>query len=246
MAEALAGLRETSRKRISARMLTILLLLDSPDARGTRGAPIVGTTRLQKLAFLVQERVGKDLKKAGYFKFDFEYEPEKFGPADLNLYQDIEYLKAMKLISEGGTSRFKESIVANPDYQALILDGAEPSNGLMSEASAELDQEETELSFDYLMGVDSEELLHFRAGHRRETVYTITDRAKSVLKRIRRQTPERDAARLGDLVEACRAIKSKFGSWPLQRLLRSVYRDYPSMISQSVIRDRVLGADRSR
>ena len=249
MPEKLAGLRKTSRRRISARMLTILLLLDSPDAHGNRTEPVVGTTRLQKLAFLVQERVEKDLRRAGYFKFDFAYEPGKFGPADLDLYQDLEYLKAMGLISGDSASPDHGVRAEQPDYQALMPNNSNVANAnhdrITSGASADLDQEETELSFDYLMGTDSEELLHFRVAQGQETVYSITPRGRALIENIRQQTPANDRSRFAKLVEACGSVKIQFGSWPLQRLLRYVYRDHPSMISKSVIRDRVLGTSSS-
>ena len=248
--ENLAGLRKTSRRRISARMLTVLLLLDSPDAQGNRTAPVVGTTRLQKLAFLVQERVEKDLRRAGYFRFDFAYEPEKFGPADLALYQDLEYLMAMNLISDDSTPRVHGVNAEQPDYKALMSDNSNAEHdihdAITSEASADLDQEETELSFDYLMGTDSEELLHFRVGQRQETVYSITGRGRALIENIRQQTPANDRSRFAKLVEACASIKIQVGLWPLQRLLRYVYRDHPSMISKSIIRDRVLGIGSSQ
>ena len=249
MADGLEGLRKTARKRISARKLTILLLLESPDTTGLQGASIVGTTRLQKLAFLVQERVGKDLKKAGFFRFDFAYEPEKFGPADLDLYQDLEYLKAMGLMSDESNSRTHGVYAQQTDYQALMSDNGNAPNAIhddiMSEASADLDQEETELSFDYLMGTDPEELLHFRVSQRQETVYSITEQGRALIENIRQQTPANDRSRFAKLVEACGSVKVQFGSWPLQRLLRHVYRDHSSMISKSVIRDRVLGTGSS-
>ena len=250
MAEELAGLRETTRKRIPARMLTILLLLNLPGDRGGQAAPIVGTTRLQKLVFLVQERIGKDLKKSKHFRFDFKYEPEKFGPADLALYQDLEYLKEMQLVYEDGAAQANKRPQGDPLYHDLMSTahnvGDHTADSLISEPSAELDQEETELSFEYLMGTDSEELLYFRVGQRKETVYSITGRAQALIETIRQQTPPNDRSRFAKLVEACGAIKIQFGSWPLQRLLRYVYRDHPSMISKSIIRDRVLGVRSSR
>jgi len=57
--------------------------------------PIVGTTRLQKLLFLVEKE--KDLEPSNE---SFDFIPYKFGPASKTLYNDIEFLVNMGLIEK--------------------------------------------------------------------------------------------------------------------------------------------------
>jgi len=66
-------------KQISARKLTILLLLAARDVNKKAAQPILGTTRMQKLVFLVSEKAHLALRDSTYFNFDFNYEAGKFG-----------------------------------------------------------------------------------------------------------------------------------------------------------------------
>ncbi|MFZ0802054.1 MAG: type II toxin-antitoxin system antitoxin SocA domain-containing protein [Terriglobales bacterium] len=67
----------------------LMMLLAAPGARGTVGEPIQGTTRLQKLLFLM-EREAKLTPTKGD---DFAFEAWKFGPVSKELYDDLEKLE---------------------------------------------------------------------------------------------------------------------------------------------------------
>ena len=104
------------RKQISARKLTILLLLAAHDVNKKAAQPILGTTRMQKLAFLASQKTYLALKDSTYFNFDFNYEAEKFGPADLDLYQDLDFLRTMRLITWGRGEALEPSSEPSRDH----------------------------------------------------------------------------------------------------------------------------------
>jgi uncharacterized phage-associated protein len=72
----------------------LMMLLAAPGARGKEGEPIQGTTRLQKLLFLM-EREAKLKPTKGE---DFAFEAWKFGPVSRELYDDLEKLENLGLL----------------------------------------------------------------------------------------------------------------------------------------------------
>ncbi|MDP2949848.1 MAG: hypothetical protein Q8P22_09965 [Chloroflexota bacterium] len=214
------------RKRISARKLTILLLLAARDAHGTERAPITGTTRMQKLVFLAMEGSKDFLREDETFEFDFNFSPDKFGPADLDMYQDLELLKATECIridNQTGISR------AAP---ASILDEHETQGPpLLPE-----EQEEAEVSFEYLMGEHSEEIDLAEAEREFEREYAITDKGMDRLDQIAIQSGKSDKFKRLDRL--CQETKRKYAGWPLNVLLRHVYTTYPETTVRSQIAGR--------
>ncbi len=72
----------------------LLMLLAARGYKSLEGEAIQGTTRLQKLLFLVEEE-GKLKATDGP---DFEFEPWKFGPVSKGLYDDLEKLENLGLL----------------------------------------------------------------------------------------------------------------------------------------------------
>ena len=72
----------------------LMLLLASEGFRGQQGEPIQGTTRLQKLLFLLEEEA--KLHPSSGRGFDFT--PWKFGPVSKELYDDLEKLENLGLL----------------------------------------------------------------------------------------------------------------------------------------------------
>ena len=215
--------------QISTRKLTILLLLAAPDAEGNDRAAIVGTTRMQKLTFLVMDDTGDFLREDDVFKFDFAFEADKFGPADLDIYQDLELLKATKWIQIDGETGINAG--GGPYDQSDVTSGSP----LLPEAEGE----EIEVSFDYLMGDHSEEIDLAVAEKEYDKTYAITDSGVSRLDKISRSLAvKRD--KFNRLVGACEGVKREYGDWPLNRLLKHVYTQHPETTIKSEIRDRVL------
>ncbi|MDV3293514.1 MAG: hypothetical protein LYZ70_04525 [Nitrososphaerales archaeon] len=65
--------------------------------------PIDGMTKFEKLLFLTKEEV---LKKGKEEVSEFRFEPDRFGPLAVELYDELEYLESSGLMSRDG-NRFK-------------------------------------------------------------------------------------------------------------------------------------------
>lgn len=70
----------------------ILLLLN-----GDNKFPIEGITRFEKLVFLTQMEI---LNKWDNVKIKFNFEPDRFGPLATEIYDEIDFLKSVKMIKE--------------------------------------------------------------------------------------------------------------------------------------------------
>jgi DNA-binding PadR family transcriptional regulator len=73
------------------------ILMELLAASGGRGAasPIVGTTRLQKLLFLVEREGGVTVTQGP----GFDFTPYKFGPVSKEIYDDLTKLENLEYIS---------------------------------------------------------------------------------------------------------------------------------------------------
>lgn len=214
--------------KISARKVAILYLLAAPDGEGTPAAPIPHTTRLQKLLFLLKEQHLSGLDPE-WWNLDFAYEAEKFGPADLDLYQDLEFLEAVGHITSGQTS----SVSPEPSLdQLLAVASTEP-------APSEEVEESLELSFDYLIGgADNPAIIEPQETTRS---YAITEKGQGFLSRLEGQADAAQIAQFQLVNEGCRSVKREYSDWYLPRLIRHVYQQFPAMTVKSTIRRRVLG-----
>lgn len=222
------------RKQISARKLTILLLLSTLDANKKTAQPILGTTRMQKLVFLVSERTHLALKDNTYFNFDFNYEAEKFGPADLDLYQDLDFLRTMRLITwDRGEAM---GLSPEPLLDAMVKPDTARPPALLPE-----EREEDDLSFEYLMGVDPLELLVADAETEGVPQYAITEKGLTLLDNLRSTSGGRQKELFEALENACTAVRQEYGHWSIKRLLKYIYDNYSSLTTKSIIRSQVEG-----
>lgn len=198
---------------VSVRKLSILALLAAPNDTGRPNAPVVGTTRLQKLLFLAERSLPK-ISGDRLIRFDFRFEPYRYGPADLHLYQDLEFL-----LSLGHVSNVRAR---------------------MSGSSIPEEASERALSFAYLMG-DEDDAELFAEVEGETATWEITSSGERVLQGILAGVEGRARATCDTVVEAMGEAKRAYGSWPLAKLLRYVYSTYPELTTSSEIRDRVLG-----
>ena len=213
-------------RKISVRKLAILYLLDAPDGDRNEPSAIEGTTKLQKLLFLVQDEHTSSLDP-NVWDINFDYVPEKFGPADLELYQDLDFLEALGYITTG---RFAD-VTEDEFLSWAVHEESGPS-------SFPEEQEEEELSFEYLMSGSMDEALQTRSTL--EKTYAMTPKGRQFLDRLELRLTAVLQSELTKLRGACRTVKAHYGRWPLKRLLEFVYRQYPEMITESTIKDRVL------
>ena len=72
----------------------LMMLLAAPGVRGKEGEPIQGTTRLQKLLFLMEHEAKLKPTKGD----DFSFTAWKFGPVSKELYDDLEKLENLELL----------------------------------------------------------------------------------------------------------------------------------------------------
>jgi uncharacterized protein YwgA len=82
----------------------LMMLLAAPGVRGKEGEPVQGTTRLQKLLFLMEHEA--NLKATGK---DFAFEPWRFGPVSKELYDDLEKLENLGLLESESVSQPSEA-----------------------------------------------------------------------------------------------------------------------------------------
>ncbi len=72
----------------------LMMLLAAPGVRGKEGEPIQGTTRLQKLLFLMEHEAKLKPTRGN----DFDFTAWKFGPVSKELYDDLEKLENLGLL----------------------------------------------------------------------------------------------------------------------------------------------------
>ncbi len=199
------------------RRIVLLLLLYVPGPKGTEAEPIRGRTRLQKLLFLAKEDYGL----GGVFEGFPEFEPYKYGPFSSELYDDLDFLENLGLI----TTRAREVDLAPKQNELVDLSGLFDEE---SQLAPTPDIEETRRSYDYALGEDEvvagEEMT--------EEVFKLTQIGKERAKRLIDQVPagQRDRA-----IKGLQAAKTRFGGLPLRQLLRYVYRRYSDMTTRSEI-----------
>lgn len=191
----------------------ILMMLLASDEK----APIVGTTRLQKMLFLTEHE--KKIKCEGPA---FNFEAYKFGPVSKTLYDDIEFLVNIGFLEKTGEDS-SINIYSLDDLDTInvndLIDGfGDESRDSISEESEEI-SEENEAEGETTTEDDL-------------VVYKITDKGKAYLK-------ENNLIK-GKEVTEIESIKKRYGKKPLIELLRYVYMKYPDYTTDSEIKDEIL------
>lgn len=92
-----------------------LLLLIGLDDKGHEAGSVSGITRLQKFLFLLEKEGGVRPKGNG-----FEFEPYKAGPYSPKLYDDLELLENLGLISSVSTA--ESTATEDIDIERLSFD----------------------------------------------------------------------------------------------------------------------------
>ncbi|MHB1640232.1 MAG: hypothetical protein ACYCUD_10415 [Candidatus Dormibacteria bacterium] len=164
---------------------------------------------------------------------DVKFEPQRFGPADLALYADLDFLDV-----SGHIQRSLHADAGGTPAEQAALDDLSPS----AEPQAPEDSADQELTFDYLMADDDAPAAYAAAETPRETIFKITPRGRQLLDLLLADATPRAKPVIAQVYTEAARVKGDYGEWPLQQLLRYVYANYPDMITQSEIRDYVLGA----
>ncbi len=204
---------------LSVRKFAILALLSAGD--GDTPSPLVGVTRFQKLLFLLSKQLPSRISADRELRFDIDFQPQKFGPADFGVYPDLDFLVA--------TGHVSRSAVSPP--QSNSTSASRPS---MEEAT------EQRLSFAYLMG-DEDDAAALAVTEGEEEQFELTQSGRELLSRLVASSPPNTRSLLESIETEATGVRRRFGAWPLQRLLRYVYSEYPDMTTASEIKERVLG-----
>jgi uncharacterized protein YwgA len=108
----------------------LMLLLGAAGAHGER-EPIQGTTRLQKLLFLIENEAGI---RASVGK-DFDFTAYKFGPVSKELYDDLEKLENLGLLEAKAVAEPSESELGEYDlsFEGLMGDEEQKSKESLEE-----------------------------------------------------------------------------------------------------------------
>jgi len=183
----------------------ILLLIKSNHK------PIVGTTRLQKLLFLIE----KELHIKGE-NGDFKFEAYKYGPASKGLYDDLDFLNLIGYIQK---SDDKEQLV-NLDIEQLDSYAANMflSENITISDNTIIPKEDCEDSFP---GDESDSV-----------VYRITEDGIKYL-RDNNLLESNESNTFSEFTK-------KYSNYSITSLLQYVYRNYPDYTSESEIKDNIL------
>lgn len=186
----------------------IILILLFADGE----APIVGTTRLQKLLFLVEHE--KNIKAQDE---SFAFEAFKFGPVSRALYDDLEFLINIGFLEKTG----EDLNISN--YSLEGIEGIDAKDLLDDESEANGREEDLEKTY--------EKRTEKTAGGDL-VVYRITDKGINYLR-------ENDLVSANETIEI-ENIKKRYGKKSLVELLKYIYIKYPKYTTESVIKDELL------
>lgn len=186
-----------------------------------------GTTRLQKLAYLL-EREFKVLAEDGKFNF----QPYRFGPLSEELYNDLEFLVTLGLLGSSAIESFRPSPPRADDPMELDASYLLESRPMGHE---EVDSEDPEVvNPDIPRSLplpDSEPADRLTGLKGEEALYWLTDKGKAHLQSIVLSEKER---------KALEEIRGKYGKMSLAELLRYVYTMYPESAVESEIVNQIL------
>ncbi len=112
----------------------LLLLLLGTDDSGVTSAGIGGTTRLQKLLFLLWKEAGIEQVDRG-----FEFTPYKAGPYSRKLYDELELLENLRLIKsedQGEATEAEAAEIEELSFEHLMGDDARPFQSVHNRSDA--------------------------------------------------------------------------------------------------------------
>lgn len=179
---------------------------------------IAGSTRMQKLVFLVRE----EAKAEGIQMPDIPFVPYKYGPYSQELRDDIDSLIAAGYLESPG-----ESSISVQDHKIADISLLKASD-FLSESSLNSDIGE-EANPDTM---DEAEVADQHIAEDDHTVYRFTPEGRKYAEEI--------AAKEPDLLNVVKTVKACHGFKTLSELLKYVYSKYPNYTTESEIRDQVM------
>jgi len=190
----------------------LILLVLGVDVKDGFVEGINGITRLQKFLYLLEREENLKPNSNG-----FEFVAYKAGPYSAKLYDDLEFLENLDLITSevAGESTEGEAAEVEMSFEELMGDCSDTVEGTPSNA---------------LMTADVYE----------ERRYRLTEKGKDRVAKLFQQVEYEP------VVNGIRRIKSKFGKYSLNDLLYYIYTKYDEMTTESEIKDKILRKGRRR
>lgn len=190
----------------------LILLVLGVGVKGELGEGINGITRLQKFLYL--------LEREEHLKPDangFEFIPYKAGPYSAKLYDDLEFLENLGLLTSevAGEATEGESAEVEMSFEELMGECIDTSEETPSDALTTADVYE-------------------------ERRYCLTKDGRDRVEKLLQQ------GEYDPVVNGIRRIKSKFGGYSLNDLLYYLYTKYDDMATESEIKDKILRRGRRR
>ena len=190
----------------------LILLLLGVSGKDEVAEGINGITRLQKFLYLLGREEGFEPDENG-----FEFIAYKAGPYSAKLYDDLEFLENLGLITSevAGEATEGEAAEVEMSFEELMGDCTDTVEGTISDA---------------LMTADVYE----------ERRYRLTENGKDRVEKLFHRSEYEP------VVDGIRRIKSKFGKYSLNDLLYYIYTKYDEMATESEIKDKILRRGRRR
>jgi len=190
----------------------LILLVLGVSVKDDLGEGINGITRLQKFLYLLEREENLKPNANG-----FEFVAYKAGPYSAKLYDDLEFLENLGLISSevAGEATEGEAVEVEMSFEELMGECTDTVEGTPSDALTTADVYE-------------------------ERRYRLTEDGKGRVEKLLQREEYRPVA------NGIRRIKSKFGKYSLNDLLYYIYTKYDEMATESEIKDKILRRGRYR
>jgi hypothetical protein len=190
----------------------LILLLLGVGGKDETEEGISGITRLQKFLYL--------LEREEHLKPDangFEFIAYKAGPYSAKLYDDLEFLENLGLLTSevAGEATEGEAAEMEMSFEELMGECTDTVEGTPSDSLTTADVYE-------------------------ERRYRLTKDGKDRVEKLLQRGEYKPVA------DGIRRIKSKFGGYSLNDLLYYIYTKYDDMASESEIKDKILRRGRRR
>jgi len=195
---------------INRKDLILLLLGVGGKYETTEG--INGITRLQKFLYLLEREEHLKPDENG-----FEFIAYKAGPYSAKLYDDLEFLENLGLLTSevAGEATEGEAAEMEMSFEELMGECTDTVEGIPSDSLTTADVYE-------------------------ERRYRLTKDGKDRVERLLQRGEYKSVA------DGIRRIKSKFGDYSLNDLLYYIYTKYDDMATESEIKDKILRRGRRR
>ncbi len=200
--------------------------MDRPDVLlsllSDKDKPIIGTTRIQKLVFLVEKETNVKIED------DFEFKSYLFGPASNKVYDDLNFLENLGYIEKSGNSTSVQNLkideIENYSSDLFLSKKGNFEQLIEDETYDNIAYQEAEVELDKTIKIpiDKDDQISYR----------ITEKGLDHL-RTKKMLESEEGKEI-------QQIAKNYSSRPLINILKYVYSKYPEFTTQSVIKDKIL------